>query len=254
MGPTAVILAAGLGARLRGAWPDEPKGCLRIGGETLVERQLRLLAARGVTRTVVVGGYRIESYRRIASTRPGVEVVDNPAYAETDSMASLDLALARLPGEDVLVLESDLYYEPRALDAVLGHQAPDVVLASGPTGAGDEVWVEAPGQRVLALSKDPARLRSRDGEYVGVVRVSAALGATLRLLYSRFVAARGHGGMAYDTEALDAAAARHALALCLVPDLLWGEIDDLGHLARVRDRVAPAVAARVPAGGEERPR
>ena len=45
----------------------------------------------------------------------------------------------------------------------------------------------------------------------------------------------------YETDCLVAAAAERPIACPLVPDLLWGEIDDPGHLARVRDRVYPAL-------------
>jgi choline kinase len=241
---TAVILAAGLGLRLRGAWPELPKGLLPVGGETLVGRSLTLLRSHGVHRVVIVAGYRASLYHQLAAGRADVEVVENPAFADAGSMASLDIGLAATAGADTLVLESDLFYEARALAELLTHSGADVVLASGPTGAGDEVWVEAPGGRVSALSKDPSALGTCDGEYVGILRVSPPLGRLLRDLYSRFGAVNGHGRMAYDTDALHAAAPRHPLELCRVDDLLWGEIDDEGHLARVRDRVAPAVLAR----------
>lgn len=240
---SAIILAAGRGERLGELWPDRPKGFLSVGGRTLIERSLDSLRERGIEKTLIVAGYRGEEYRRLAAHAPGVEIAENLDFAETGSMASLDVALARV-GEDALVLESDLFYDPLALDAVLRHPEPNVLLASSPTGAGDEVWIEAPQGRVRGLSKDGGALASRDGELVGILRMSVELGLRLREAYARLVAERGHRQIAYDTDALPVAAAQTRVALCLVPDLLWGEIDDESHLRRVRDVVYPAWAAQ----------
>jgi choline kinase len=248
---TAVILAAGLGLRLRPLVTDRPKGLLTVGGRTLVERSLAALRAHGVVRVVIVAGYRGEEYHRLARLQAGVTVVENREFEETGSMASLDVALS-VVDVDFVLLESDLFYDPAALEAVLAHPDPDVVLASAPTGAGDEVWIEAPRARVLGLSKDRSRLGSVEGEFVGIIRVSAALAGRLRESYRSFRAAHGHGRMAYDTDALASVAAGHVLSLCLVPDLLWGEIDHAAHYERVRSVVYPAWAAR--AGGEGAPK
>ncbi len=236
---TAVILAAGMGRRLGALAGDLPKGLVPLGGEALVERSLRALRARGVGRIVLVAGYRAEAYYQLARAWREVEVIENKEFATTESMASLACALEVVDG-DFLLLESDLFYEPRALDAVLEHGAPDVVLASDPTGATDEVWVEAEAGRVRNLSKDPRSLGAVSGEFVGILRVSWPLAELLRGAYGVFQREHGHGRMAYETGALVAVAARHPVGLCLVPDLLWGELDDEGHLRRLREEVWPA--------------
>jgi 2-aminoethylphosphonate-pyruvate transaminase/(2-aminoethyl)phosphonate cytidylyltransferase len=240
---TAVILAAGLGLRLRPFLVDQPKGLLVVGGMTLVTRSLAALRAHGVERVLIVAGYRAQQYHRLARGEPAVTVVENREFEQTGSMASLDVALDRVD-EDFLLLESDLFYDPIALQAVFAHPARDVVLASAATGAGDEVWVEVSGDRVSGLSKDRTRLHSVDGEYVGIVRVSTELARLLRSCFHQDRAARGTATAAYDTDVLAAAVGRHRVSLCVVPDLLWGEVDHAGHYDRVSNVVYPAWAAR----------
>ena len=172
---TAVVLAAGMGSRLQDIWPDLPKGFIVIGDETLIERSIRLLQLRAVARIVIVAGHLGDAYRELAKRLPGVEVVHNPDFASTGSMASLARALDEVD-EDFLLLESDLFYEERALDALLRNDARDVLLVSGPTGATDEVWVEAPDGRLTGLSKQADDLSQVSGELVGIVKVSRALG------------------------------------------------------------------------------
>lgn len=231
---TAVILAAGFGQRLAGVW-DRPKGMLRFGRESLIERSLRLLRSRGLRRIVVVAGFQAEVYA--AAFGEGIEIVNNPDFAATGSMASLARAL-EVVEEDFLLLESDLAYEARALDALLEHESSDVVLASGPTGATDEVWIEAPGGRVRRLSKESAP-EARHGEFTGLSRISAPLAGLMMEAFNRFTAVSGHARMSYDSEALPEAAAARPVALLLIPDLRWGEVDDAFHFARVRDRIWP---------------
>ena len=106
---TAVVLAAGMGSRLQDIWPDLPKGFIVIGDETLIERSIRLLQLRAVARIVIVAGHLGDAYHELAKRLPGVEVVHNPDFASTGSMASLARALDEVD-EDFLLLESDLFY------------------------------------------------------------------------------------------------------------------------------------------------
>ena len=230
----AVILGAGEGRRLSGMW-NKPKGLLRFGNESLVERSVRLLRSRGIERIVLVTGFDAASYEAVLGDR--VQRVHNPAYATTGSMASLAAAMP-LVKDDFLLLESDLAYEARALDVLIAHKDPDAILASGPTGATDEVWIDAPQGRVRALSKE-ALPGARHGEFVGISRISAPLGSLMMDSFHDFVGAHGHARMSYDSDALPRAAERRSVSLLLVPDLLWGEVDDSFHFARVRDHVWP---------------
>jgi len=229
----AIVLAAGSGIRLRSAIDDRPKGLIEIGGEPLVGRSIRLLRQHGIQRTTIVAGYLEEQYRDFARHRPDVDVVVNASYATTGSMASCAAALDAGSVDDLLLLESDIVYEPRALAAILASPAGDATLASGPTGAGDEVWVHAVDGRLRAMSKRATDLPFSVGEFVGITRLSAAAATLMRDEFAGFVACHGHGRMDYETGALVAVAQRRPIAVVVVPDLRWGEIDDEPQHARV---------------------
>lgn len=239
---TAVILAAGGGARLASIWRGRCKGFIEVDGQPLVARSVGLLRAQGLARIVIVAGYAAHEYLSWAESEPGVEVVINEAWAESGSMGSLCRGLA-VVNEDLLLLESDLYYEPRALSALLAHPGRDAVLASSATGAGDEVWVASHAGRVTALSKDRRRIPRPAGEFVGISRITAELARTMVACSQEIVRTHGSGCVDYDTGALHAAVARHPVSLCLVPDLLWGEVDDETQYRRVVTQVAPGVRA-----------
>ena len=229
----AVILAAGQGMRLRSVVPDRPKGLIEIAGEALVARSMRLLDEYGVREVTIVAGYCAEQYATFRAGDDDVRLLTNPSYATTGSMASFAVALNAGVAGDLLVLESDIIYERRALSAILAAPGDAATLVSGPTGAGDEVWVDAVDGRLRAMSKRRADLPSTVGEFVGITRLSADAAAAMRAQFARFVAVHGHGRMDYETGALVAVAQRHPIAVTVVPDLQWGEIDDERHYTRV---------------------
>jgi len=229
----AIILAAGQGMRLRPTIDDRPKGLIDVAGEPLVGRSMRLLRAHGIERVTIVAGYRADQFRDFASRRADVDVVVNEDYAATGSMASCAVAIDAGVDGDILLLESDIVYEARALAAILAAPTRDATLVSGPTGAGDEVWVHAVEGRLRAMSKRAEDLASSVGEFVGITRLSAEAAAMMREAFAEFVARHGHGRMDYEMGALIAVAGRTPIAVVVVPDLRWGEIDDERQYARV---------------------
>lgn len=258
--PPAILLAAGLGSRLRPVVGERPKALLEVGGRTLLDRSVERLRAAGVERLVAVVGYRaaplVEAVERLW---PGVEIVENPDFADTGSMRSLALAAARCP-DGALVLESDLIYEARALPALLGTGggatgggAADgvaaTVLLSGPTGAGDEVRVTGdPDGRVREIGKgvraggtgaEVSAGPTEVGEFVGLSRID---GATLRAMASSHLEA-GHAARNehYEERLSALAGAEHPVRWIRIDDLAWAEIDREDHLERALRVVLPRI-------------
>ena len=234
---TAVILAAGMGTRLRAAHVDLPKGFVELGGTSLIEQSLLRLEEAGINDVVIVTGYAAEHYHQLAARYDGfIRLVHNPEYADSGSMYSLYCAREAID-DDFLLLESDIVYESRALDVLIDHDASDAVLLSGPTGAGDEVYIEAPNGFLVNMSKVRDRLGSVAGELVGVSKISVELFRLMTsLAYERF---RDTLHYDYKTDCLVAAAQCREISCPVVSDLVWAEIDDPAHLARARDKILP---------------
>jgi len=240
---TAVILAAGMGTRLKEKGQLAPKGFLAFGDRPIIAESLARLQRAGISRVIIVTGHLHEFYEQLAAASGGlVETVHNPIYADSGSMYSLYVARDRI-AEDFLLLESDLIYEQRALDTVTAGPSANVLLVSGRTDAGDEVYVEARDGKLVTMSKDRSALKGEViGELVGITRVSRALlEAMVADAERRF--ARTHQ-VAYETDCLVAAAKTIPIDCALVPDLLWSEIDDEAHLQRASKTIYPAIRAR----------
>jgi 2-aminoethylphosphonate-pyruvate transaminase len=138
--------------------------------------------------------------------------------------------------DDILLVESDIVYEQRAMSLLLEHPAKDVVLASGPTMAGDEVFVKTAGTRVTGVSKSfSGNEPSIAGEFVGLCKMSHAL---VQEMCAR-AAARGTRSIAYELDTLPECLSVFDVQCLSVSDLVWGEIDDWKQWDHVRRVVMP---------------
>lgn len=246
---TAVILAAGMGSRLGNDLTDRPKGFLRLGDRPIIDESMRNLAQAGIRNILIVTGH-LSGYYESLRPAPGVSLrtVHNPHYAKSGSMYSLYCARHEL-NAPFLLLESDLIYEFRALAELLAHPADDAVLVSGPTGAGDEVWVATRNGRLSGMSKQANSFGDDEkivGELVGISRISRPL---FQIMLRVSEAAFAHSWyFDYETDCLVAAAKEREIVCPLMPDLVWSEIDDPNHLRRARDIVYPEIQRRTKAG------
>lgn len=130
MSMKAVILAAGVGIRLRPLTNSRPKCLVDVQGKPILEYQLESLNKMGINECVVIVGYRAEQIRRrFGAQFKGVSLsfVENQLYAETNNLYSLWLAKEELK-DDILLLEGDLVFENALLEDVLASGDSDVAV------------------------------------------------------------------------------------------------------------------------------
>jgi D-glycero-alpha-D-manno-heptose 1-phosphate guanylyltransferase len=108
----AVVLAGGLGTRLRSVVPDLPKPMAPVAGRPFLEILLSSLARQGVARVVLSVGHRAaQIVEHFGAAYDGLEI----DYAVEDSPlgtgGAVRLALSRCRSEPVLVLNGDTFLE-----------------------------------------------------------------------------------------------------------------------------------------------
>ena len=117
-----LILAAGMGKRLKELTQNNTKCMIKVNGVTLIERMLRQLDSLNLTRVVIVVGYEGQKLIDFISTldiKTEICYVDNPIYDKTNNIYSLALAKEYLLIEDTLLLESDLIFEDSLLKTLV---------------------------------------------------------------------------------------------------------------------------------------
>ena len=130
----AIILAAGMGRRLRELTKDNTKCMVKVNGEPLIDRLLRQLSKLGLSRVVIVVGHKRENLISHIGNRYddvlNIEYVENPIYDKTNNIYSLALAKDKLVEDDTLLIESDLILDDRMFSLILGDAYPNLALVA----------------------------------------------------------------------------------------------------------------------------
>jgi histidinol-phosphate/aromatic aminotransferase/cobyric acid decarboxylase-like protein/choline kinase len=128
----AIILAAGYGNRMKPLTDETHKTLLTVGGSTIIGRICDGLVANGVLDVAIVTGYRAEelqSYMRANYPHLHLEFVHNARYRETNNIFSMSLAFEKVAiDDDIILIESDLIYEPAVIRRVIQSPRPNVAL------------------------------------------------------------------------------------------------------------------------------
>jgi MurNAc alpha-1-phosphate uridylyltransferase len=175
---SAIVLAAGLGTRMRPITDTLPKPLVKIAGRTLLDRGLDALERVGVERAVVnVHHLADQIVRHVAArTRPTVAISDETAGL-LDSAGGVVKALPLLGPGPFLILNADTFWidaqgthnlaalaatwDPAAMDMLL--LTADLADATGHTGGVD-----------FAIAADGRLARAR-GAPKGVIYAGAIL-------------------------------------------------------------------------------
>jgi choline kinase len=129
----AIILAAGMGKRLKELTDDNTKCMVKVNGVTMIERMLMQLDKLKLSRIVIVVGYKGKKLIEFISTlnvKTPIVYVDNEIYDKTNNIYSLYLARDFLLREDTLLLESDLIFEDAVLERIVKDPYPSLALVA----------------------------------------------------------------------------------------------------------------------------
>lgn len=123
-----LILAAGRGTRISRYLSGNPKCTVDIGeGKCLIQYTVDLLKSRGIRDIGIVLGYKSQVIRDVLEGRE-VSFFYNPFYDVTNSIASAWFARDFLEGDDLLIMNGDVYLEDRLLDRILAEKKSPVML------------------------------------------------------------------------------------------------------------------------------
>lgn len=152
----AVILAAGLGSRLRPITNEVPKCMVPVNGIRIIDKQIDNLLRNGVTEIYVVDGYKAEILAdHLKKIYPQVHIVSNPRYAETNNMYSLYLTAQYVKGEEFLLMNSDVYYDTEIIEGMLEgkNQSKIACDKSGYMEESMKITLEADERKINHISK-----------------------------------------------------------------------------------------------------
>jgi len=105
----AILMAAGLGSRMKPLTDTTAKPLVTVNGTPLIETVLATLEKRGVSDIYVVIGYKKEQFKSLEAKHPKLHLIDNPEYDTKNNINSIAVAAKEMASADCFICEADLF-------------------------------------------------------------------------------------------------------------------------------------------------
>jgi choline kinase len=243
----AVILAAGQGTRIRSVHGEHPKCLIEVDETTILDHQLGALSMAGINDVAIVVGYekeQIVGHVRSKELRynPRIHFIENPAFAITNNIYSLWLAIGWLRGDSFIVLNADVIFDAEILNSAVQPYAP-ISMIVDPLWRDETMKVIIEGDRVTRMSKKISQ-EEFSGTYIGITVFSASI-------QNRFfhklndLTAEGRVNEFFNVAVQKLADEGVPVGYTSTDGLVWAEIDDPLDLTFAQQSVFPSLVARI---------
>lgn len=231
----AIILAAGMGRRLRQLTEKNTKCMVSINGERLIDRTLDALEGLDLRRIIIVVGYKSENLIRHIGERHDnipIEFIQNRIYDKTNNIYSLALAKDKMEEDDTILLESDIIFNPEMLKVLVDNPYPNIALVAKWASWMDGTVVKIDDKyNIVSMVPKEAFDFNETAEYYKTVNIYKFSKEFAKLKYNPFLEAycKSMGYNAYYEQVLNIITYISANEMKALPvrDLKWFEIDDI---------------------------
>ncbi len=113
-----VLLAAGVGSRIRPLTDDKPKSLLEVNRVSILERMLTNVSNVGLKDVVIITGYLEDHIKDFVDSKfPNLNItyIKNEAYEGTNTGYSLLLTKDFINGDDFIKFDADVIFEEKVL-------------------------------------------------------------------------------------------------------------------------------------------
>lgn len=237
----AVILAAGQGTRIRAVHGERPKCLIEVDDTTILDHQLEALSTVGIRDVAIVVGYEKEQIiNHVTSRKPSsvqrIHFIENPAFAITNNVYSLWLALEWVRGDSFIVLNADVIFDADVLDIALGPNAP-ISMIVDPLWRDETMKVIIYGDRIVQMSKKISR-EQFSGTYIGITIFSKVIQARF-FDKMRMVISAGRVNEFFNVAVQELVDEGVHVGYTSTDGMAWAEIDDPMDLSFAQQNVFP---------------
>ena len=160
----AIILAAGMGNRIKEITDGKPKSFLKVLGKSIIQYQIDTLKKAGIKDINIITGYQSNLFKQFIDQ--GVKLQYKPFYKATNVMGSFWF-VRDLLNEPFIFIHADTFFESDILAALLRTEGNALAIEFKDCGE-EEMKVKVNNQFITEISKE---MIESDGEFIGVAKI-----------------------------------------------------------------------------------
>lgn len=181
----AIIMAAGIGSRLRPLTNDKSKCLLELGNKNLIDRQIEMLRKNGIYEIIVVTGYKSKMIENKFINDENIKIVFNPFYKITNVIGSLWFG-KRYLDSTFIFLHCDTIFEESILKDLLAKRGDMVLAVDFKECDAEDMKVSIKDNKIKIINKE-IEPENASGEFIGLVKISENVISDLNKIIDNYI-------------------------------------------------------------------
>lgn len=174
-----IILAAGIGSRLRPMTNDKPKCLVKTAGKEILQYQIDAYVEAGIKQLIIIAGYEKESIYKFCRHIKNIKItiIDNDVYELSNNMYSFYLARELLKGQSFILNNGDVAIQTHFLKAFINDPRENLIavdyqqfndeamkVSVGETGLLMDISKQISAESAVGVSLDFYKFSAASGE------------------------------------------------------------------------------------------
>lgn len=229
----AIILAAGVGSRMRPLTLEKPKCLIDVAGQNFIDRQINGFKRCGIDNITVVTGYKSGMIREYLKNT--VKYAYNPFYETTNSIVSLWLATLNID-DDILIVNSDVIFDENLIKNMIDCKN-DINIAASKNWSEERGYkVEIINDKIVNMSMDIQHDKI-GGEYAGLIFVKKDVMNNLKIQSEKLLEQKQFN-VWFEDMVVEMIKSGNVADAIYVDTEKWYEIDSVTELEYARTKFA----------------
>ena len=179
----AIILAAGVGSRIRPLTDNCPKSLLKVDGKTILEMMISHIQDCGINEVVFVLGYlqeQIKDYVKAQFPDLVVHYITNKRYAETNTGYSLMLTKDLVQGSTFIKFDADVVFDKNILKSLIECEYENCLCIDKNINLdAEEIKVIVKDENKVVKASKTVNPEEAIGESIGIEKISSEAAKSL---------------------------------------------------------------------------
>ncbi len=156
----ALILAAGLGTRLRPLTDKKPKSMVEINGKPILFQQIDNLLENNVNDIIIISGYQsevmINAINEAYRNHQGIKVIINEDFDKTNNMYSAYLAMDHMYDNEFLLMNADVFHDSSVIKELMKNEYANSIVTEEGAYNEESMKIVFDGEKIQEISKQIA--------------------------------------------------------------------------------------------------